>query len=73
MFYFDEGVKLAIDKTPGTRDQRCEIWATDSTAAIRGLCMLIDGTAERFGMSVQEVICRLAVIAVKRKEQEETT
>lgn len=70
-FEFEEGVQLVVDRVPGTKNDRCIVCATTSTAAIKGLCWLTEEVAKELGMSVEEVLCRLAVIltAPKRKGQ----
>ncbi len=70
-FEFDEGVQLVVDRVIGTRDDRCTVCATSSTAAIKGLCWLTEEMAKELNMSKEEVLCRLAVIlmAPARKEQ----
>ena len=71
MFEFEEGVKLIVDRVPGTKNDTCEVHATSSTAAIKGLCWLTAEVANELGMSTQEVICHLAVILLGpgRKER----
>jgi len=71
MFEFEEGVKLVVDRVPGTKNDTCRVSATSSTAAIKGLCWLTEEVAKELGMSKEEVLCRLAVIlmAPERKEQ----
>lgn len=68
-FEFEEGVQLVVDRVPGTKNDRCIVCATTSTAAIKGLCWLTEEVAKELGMSEEEVLCRLAVIltAPKRK------
>lgn len=61
-FEFEEGVKLIVDRAPGTKNDSCEVHATSSTAAIKGLCWLTEEVAKELGMSKKEVLCRLAVI-----------
>lgn len=70
-FEFEEGVQLVVDRVPGTKNDRCIVCATTSTAAIKGLCWLTEEVAKELGMSEEEVLCRLAVIltAPKRKGQ----
>ena len=70
-FEFDEGVQLMVDRVPGTKNDRCIVYATTSTAAIKGLCWLTEEVAKELGMSKEEVLCRLAVIltAPERKGQ----
>ena len=71
MFEFEDGVKLIVDRVPGTNNDTCEVYATTSTAAIKGLCWLTEEVAKELGMSKEEVLCRLAVIltAPERKGQ----
>lgn len=70
MFEFEEGVKLIVDRVPGTKNDTCEVHATSSVAAIKGLCWLVETMAAYLNMSVEEVVCRLAVILLgPRKEQ----
>ena len=62
MFEFEEGVKLIVDRVPGTNNDTCKVEATSSVAAIKGLCWAVQKTAAYLNMSVEEVMCRLAVI-----------
>ena len=59
-FEFEEGVKLTVDRVAGTKGYDCKVWASDRTAAIKGMCILVQELAENGGMSVEEVICRVA-------------
>ena len=70
-FELGEGVKLMVERVPGSEIDRCAIYATSSTAAIKGLCRLTEVVAKKLGMSKEEVLCRLAVIltAPERKGQ----
>lgn len=70
-FEFEEGVKLIVDRVPGTKNDACEVYATSSTAAIKGLCWLVEEVASELGMTKEEVLCRLAVVLLGpgRKEQ----
>ena len=74
-FEFEEGIQLVVDRVPGTKNDRCIVCATTSTAAIKGLCWLTEEVAKELGMSEEEVLCRLAVIltAPKRKGQNDGT
>lgn len=71
MFEFEEGVKLVVDRVPGTRNDTCTVQATSGTAAIKGLCWLTEEVAKELNMSKGEVLCRLAVVMLGpvRKEQ----
>lgn len=62
MFEFEEGVKLVVDRVPGTRNDTCTVHATSSTTAIKGLCWLTEEVATELGMTKEEVLCRMAVI-----------
>lgn len=70
-FEFEEGVHLVVDRVPGTRSGECTVTATSSTAAIKGLCWLVEEVARELCLSKEGVLCRLAAIlmAQKRKEQ----
>lgn len=61
-FEFEEGVKLTVDRAAGTRNDTCTVYASSKVAAIKGLCWLVEKLAEYLNMSVEEIICRLAVI-----------
>jgi hypothetical protein len=70
LFEFEEGVKLIVDRVPGTNNDACEVHATSTVAAIKGLCWLVENMATYMNMTVEEVICRLAVTMLgPRKEQ----
>ena len=60
MFEFEETVKLTLDRVAGTNNDTCTVFASSSTAAIKGLCLLTEKVADYLGMSKDEVICRLA-------------
>lgn len=62
MFEFEETVKLTVDRVAGTNNDICTVYASSSTAAIKGLCLLIGKVAAYLGMSKEEVLCRLAVV-----------
>ena len=68
-FEFEEGVKLIVDRAPGTKNDSCEVHATSSTAAIKGLCWMTEEVAKELGMSKGEVLCRLAVILTAPERQ----
>lgn len=68
-FELDEGLLLKISKEPGEERGTCEAAATSGTAAMRGLCCLVTEVAERLGMTIEEVICRMAVIMLRQPEQ----
>lgn len=68
-FEFMETVKLKVDRVAGTRNDTCTVFASSKTAAIKGLCWLVTTMAEEFGMSWQEIVCRLTVI-LDGKEKE---
>ena len=72
-FEFDEGVQLLVDRVPGTKNDRCIVYATTNTAAIKGLCRLTEEVAKELNMSKEEALCRLAVIltAPAWKEQDD--
>lgn len=61
-FGFDEGCKLIVDRTPGANGCDCILQATTATAALKGMALLIVKTAEATGRSVDEILCRLAVV-----------
>ena len=69
-FDFEEGVKLIVDRAPGTKNDTCEVHATSRTAAIKGLCWLVEEVAKELEMTTEGVLCRLAVVlmAPARKE-----
>ncbi len=71
-FEMDEGVQLRFDRVAGTGMSGYKVYATSSTAAIKGLCWLTEEMAKELGMSKEEVLCRLAVIlmAPGRKERD---
>lgn len=73
MFEFEEGVKLVVDRAPGTRNDTCTVQATSSTAAIKGLCWLIEEMGAELGMTKGEVLCRAAVVLLgpDRKGQDD--
>lgn len=62
MFEFEDGVKLIVDRVPGTKNDTCTLEATSGVAAVKGLCWAVQKTASYLNMSVEEVMCRLAVI-----------
>lgn len=70
MFEFEEGVKLVVDRVPGTGNDVCTVSATSSTAAIKGLCWLIGEVAKELGMAKEEVLCRLAVVLFGPKKED---
>lgn len=61
-FEFEEGVKMIVDRVPGTRNDECSVNATSSTAAIKGLCWLVEEVASELGMTKEEVLCRMTVV-----------
>lgn len=61
-FGFDEGCKLIVDRTPGANGCDCILQATTATAALKGISLLIVKMAEATGRSVDEILCRLAVV-----------
>lgn len=70
MFEFEEGVKMIVDRAPGTKNGNCEVHATSSVAAIKGLCWLTKEVTKELHMTTEEVICRLAVILLNHKGTE---
>lgn len=62
MFEFEDTVKLVVDRVAGTKNDTCTVYASSSTAAIKGLCMLTAEVAKELHMSKEEVLCRLAVV-----------
>lgn len=61
-FEFEETVKLTVDRVAGTNNDTCSVFASSSTAAIKGLCWLTEEVAKELNMSAEEVVCRLAVV-----------
>ncbi len=61
-FDFEDTVKMTVDRVAGTRNDTCRVFASSGGAAIKGLCRLVREVAKETGMSVQEVICRMAVV-----------
>lgn len=59
-FEFEEGVKMTVDRAPGTRNDICKVCATSAVAAMKGLCWLVEKTAGYMGLTVEQVICRIA-------------
>lgn len=58
-FEFEEGVKLLVDRVPGTKGFDLQMMATTTDAAVKGICLLICKVAELLNCSVEEVICRV--------------
>ena len=61
-FEFEETAKLTVDRVAGTNNDTCSVFASSSTAAIKGLCWLTEEVARELNMSTEEVIYRLAVV-----------
>lgn len=61
-FEFDEGVMLKVDRVPNAKNDECHVDATSNTALLKGLCWLMKESAKYMGMTIHELICRLAVI-----------
>lgn len=74
VFNIEEGVELKVVRkpngAPGIDDAVCEIRATDGTALMKGVCVLVRETANRLGMTKHEIICRLAVTLLGLPETE---
>lgn len=69
MFTIKDGVKLKIERVAGADAQDCEISATSSTAAVKGLCWLIQETAQYLKMTKEELLCRVAVVLMGPKKE----
>lgn len=68
-FEFEEGVKLIVDRAPGTKNDSCEVHATSRTAAVKGLCWLTEEVAKELGMTKEEVLCRMAVVMMAQTQK----
>lgn len=69
-FAFEEGAVLRIHRAPGTKGCDCQVEATDNTAAVKGLALLVIKLAEKMGVDVGHIVSLLAVILLQpvRKE-----
>ena len=70
-FDFEEGCKMVVDRVPGTKGYDCNIMATTAVAALKGLSLLTVKLAEIVGCSVEEVLCKLAVVLLAPDEMPE--
>lgn len=74
VFKIEEGVELKVIRkpsdAPGVDDAACEIRATDGTALVKGICLLVMEAAKRMGMTKQELLCRLAVVLMNADGKE---
>lgn len=71
-FEFEEGVKLYVDRVPGTNGADCGLQATTVDAAVKGICLLICKLAEEVNCSEAEVLCRLATQILREEENPDT-
>lgn len=67
-FEFEEGCKLSVDRVPGTNGCDIVLQATTATAALKGVSLLVVKLAEETGRSVDEILCRLAVVLLAPDE-----
>ena len=61
LFEFEDTVKMVVDRVAGTKNDKCTVFASSTEAAVKGLCWLAQETAAQMGVSVEEVVCRMAV------------
>lgn len=61
-FAMEEGCLLTVDRTPGAKGCNVTLQATTAVAALKGISLLVNELAELVGCSVDEVLCKLAVI-----------
>ena len=66
-FEFEEGCRLSVDRTPGTNGCSVTFQATTATAALKGISLLTVKLAELTSRSVDEVLCRLAVVLLAQE------
>lgn len=69
-FEFEEGVKLLVDRVPGTKGCDVQLQATTAVAALKGICLLICKLAELTGCSEEEVLCKLATVMLAPEPEE---
>ena len=67
-FEFEEGCKLAVDRVPGTNGCEVTLQATTAVAVLKGISLLVVKLAETVGCSVDEVLCKLAVVLLAPDE-----
>ena len=74
-FGIKEGVFLMVRRDPGCTsgddDAWCEVRASDSTAMIKGLCLMANEAAKYLKMTKQELLCRLTVVLMGTDGKEE--
>ena len=69
-FDFEDTVKLTVDRVAGTKNDTCKVYASSLPAAAKGLCGLIEDIAKYFGVTQEEIVCRIAVKMFGPVEQE---
>ena len=67
-FEFEEGCKLSVDRVPATNGCDITLQATTAVAALKGISLLTVKLAEVVGCSVDEVLCKLAVVLLAPDE-----
>lgn len=69
-FGFEEGVKLLVDRVPGTKGYDVSVKATTAVAALKGISLLVCKLAELVGCSEEEVLCKLATVMLAPDPEE---
>lgn len=65
-FEFEEGAVVNFSRITGTRGYTYSVEFTTSTAAIRALSIITEGVANRLGVPVENVLCKLATVVLTK-------